>query len=202
MHAHHLAVDVLAQRVGVEHRARAGQCLLVLAAQWLVDQMNHNLDNPAIKTMREKQWPKYIPFFNLGWTYGFLSDFRDLVRAGAPWDFKSNQTQWRFGIGKSCPTVDCDKTVQLCGDCYNYDVPGNIHYGFIGRAAGLRSWFLHNRADAAQAGGVDDPKDAVALDIGIDLAEGGGTLCDALAARRSELNTAGTQTCDPCGAGA
>jgi outer membrane protein OmpA-like peptidoglycan-associated protein len=167
--------------------------------QWLVDQMNTNRNHPVIRTSREVQWPNYIPFFNLGWNYGFLTDFRDLVRAGAPWDFKSNQPQWRAGEGKPCPTFDCDHTVELCGECYNYDVPGNIHYGYIGREAGLRPWFLHNRADAAQAGGTDDPRDAVAIDIGIAMADDGATLCGQLGSRRSELNTEHTEGCDLCG---
>ena len=81
------------------------------ATQWLVGQMNANRNHPVIRTAREVDWPNYIPFFNLGWTYGYLSDFRDLVRAGAPWDFKSNQDDWRAGAGKSCPSIDCDRTV-------------------------------------------------------------------------------------------
>lgn len=74
------------------------------STQWLADQMNRNRDHPVIKTQRETQWPNWIPFFNLGWNYGALSDFRDLVKSGAPWDFKSNQKQWRSG-GDKCTAV-------------------------------------------------------------------------------------------------
>ena len=87
----------------------------------------------------------------------------------------------------------------MCGECYNYDVPGNIHYGYIGRMAGLRTWFLHNRADAAQAGGVDDPRDSVAIDIGIAMADDGASLCSQLASRGSELNRERTEGCGLCG---
>jgi Domain of unknown function (DUF4157)/Bacterial toxin 44 len=170
---------------------------------WLVRQMNTNMNHPAIRTARETEWPRYVPGFNLGWTYGFLSDFRALVRAGGPWDFKSQQGgrggAWRNNPGRPCPSLPCDRTVTMCGMCFNYDVPGNIHYGWVGVAAGLRPWFLHNRAAAAQAGGVDDPKDTVAIDIGIRMYRDGTTLCDELMAHQNELNLDRTEGCVACG---
>jgi hypothetical protein len=42
------------------------------STQWLVDPMNRNQNHPVIETLREDQWPRWIPFFNLGWTYGLL----------------------------------------------------------------------------------------------------------------------------------
>ena len=133
--------------------------------RWLVNQMNQNKNHSVIKTMREnKDWVKWIPFFNLGYIYGFLSDFRELVRSGGPWDFKSSQTF----TSDNCPS-GCPHTVTLCDYCFFYDVPGNIHYGWVGRASGLRSWLLHYGAAAAQDGGVDDPKDTQAIDIGINM---------------------------------
>ena len=168
------------------------------STQWLVDQMNRNRNHPVIKTQREVQWPNWIPVFNIGWNYGALSDFRDLVKAGAPWDFKSNQKQWRSGPGKTCPTAQCDKTVFLCGKCFFYDVPGNIHYGYIGRMASIRAWFLHNRAAAAQKGGKDPTHDTAAIDIGIAMADQDATLCGEIAAHESELNREGTKGCGLC----
>lgn len=171
--------------------------------QWLVNQLNTNKDHPVIRTAREVEWPRYVPFFNLGWTYGFLDDFRALVRAGGPWDFKSRQGrpgtgEWRAATGRGCPNLPCDTTVTMCGMCFNYDVPGNIHYGWVGVAAGLRPWFLHNRADAAQAGGVDDPRDTVAIDIGINMYDNGTTLCDELRLHRNDLNLSRTDNCRTC----
>ena len=158
--------------------------------QWLVDQMNANKDHPAIKTNRENSWAMWIPGFNLGWHYGFLQDFKDLVKAGAPWDFKATEDF----TSDNCP-VDCPDTVTLCGSCFFYDVPGNIHYGWVGRAGRIRAWFLHNRAAAAQAGGVDDPKDTAAIDIGIDMWDGDGKLCPKVRARKANL---ATRDCPPC----
>lgn len=168
------------------------------STQWLVDQMNANKDHSVIRTSRETQWPNYVPFMNLGWNAAFLQDFRNLVRAGGPWDFKSNQQQWRSVGGRRCPSESCDRTVTLCGRCFFYDVPGNIHYGWVGRQAGLRPWFLHNRAAAAQPGGVDDPRDVVAIDIGIDMAEGRGTLCEHIASLGNQLNVDTTTGCPMC----
>lgn len=92
----------------------------------------------------------------------------------------------------------CDKTVFLCGRCFFYDVPGNIHYGYIGRMATIRAWFLHNRAAAAQKGGKDPAHDSAAIDIGIAIADRGATLCGEIAARADELNRDQTAGCGRC----
>jgi len=168
------------------------------STQWLVDQMNQNRNHPVIKTRREIEWPKWIPFFGLGWDYGALSDFGDLVTDEAPWDFKINQKQWRSDPGKTCPTAQCDKTVYLCGKCFFYDVPGNIHYGYIGRMASIRAWLLHAAADAKQKGGKDPADDAAAIDIGIAIADQGATLCGEIAAHENELNREGAKGCGLC----
>lgn len=134
--------------------------------QWLVDQMNENINNPVIKTMREVTWPRYVPVFNIGWTTAALWDFADLVKAGAPWDFKATQTF----TSSNCPKGDsCERTVTLCGECVDYDVAGNIHYGFVGSAGGLRAWVLHRAASLVQTGLKDPPEDYAAIELGIKL---------------------------------
>ncbi|HHG84124.1 MAG TPA: hypothetical protein ENJ82_05180 [Bacteroidetes bacterium] len=159
--------------------------------KWLIDEMNANKDHPAIKTNRENSWAMWIPFFNLGWHAAFLNDFKDLVKAGGVWDYKSSETF----TSANCP-VDCKDTVTLCGHCFFYDVPGNINYGWVGRAGRIRAWFLHNRAAAAQAGGVDDPKDTAAINIGIDLWDGTGkNLCVKVNASLAKLATRNCPTC-------
>ena len=81
--------------------------------------------------------------------------------------------------------------------CFDYDVPGNIHYGWVGRAGGIRRWFLHNRAAAAQKGSVDDPGDSVAIDIGINMWDKGKGLCDELRSKRGQLRR-GDESCVTC----
>jgi len=172
--------------------------------QWLVGQMNTNRNHPTIVTMREVRWPRYIPFFNIGWTAAALADFASLVRGGAVWDFKSRQGNrangaWRARPGRSCPTSNCDRTVTICGLCFNYDVPGNIHFGWIGRAAALRSWLLHFGAGLVQPNRwTDDPKDAVAVAIGEAMWDSGADLCSQLSSRRPALNLDRTQNCPIC----
>ncbi len=160
--------------------------------QWLIRQMNANKNHPVIKTNRENSWVWYIPFVNIGWLWGFFNDFKDLVKAGAPWDFKASQS-FR---STTCP-ASCPRTVTICNMCFDYDVPGNIHYGWVGRAGGIRRWFLHNRAAAAQKGGVDDPGDSVAIDIGINIWDKGKGLCDELRSKRAQLRR-GDESCVTC----
>lgn len=160
---------------------------------WLINQMNTNKDHPVIKTSRENVWADLIPFFNIGWNIGFFTDFKNLVKAGAPWDFKASQS---FKT-KSCPSEGCERTVTMCGICFDYDVPGNIHYGWVGVAARIRPWFLHNRAAAAQKGGVDDPGDTVAIDIGISMWFEGKALCPSLREFQNSLRL-GPKDCEKC----
>jgi soluble lytic murein transglycosylase-like protein len=172
--------------------------------QWLVNQMCVNKNHPVIKTMREVTWPRYVPFFNIGWTSAALIDFANLVKAGGPWDFKSRQGrtttgEWRAAKDRACPTPGCDRTVTMCGKCLNYDVPGNIHYGYIGRAASLRSWLLHSAAGLVQPGRwTDDPKDAVAVKIGEELWDEGAEMCTKLQSDYASLNLDRTGGCTPC----
>jgi Bacterial toxin 44 len=87
----------------------------------------------------------------------------------------------------------------MCGLCFNYDVPGNLHFGWIGRAASLRSWLLHFGAGLVQPGRwTDDPKDAAAVEIGEEMWDNGTDLCGQLHSRRSDLNLAGTGNCPIC----
>lgn len=130
-----------------------------------------------------------------------------MVEADGPWDFKSldkYKSATTSGNGTGCPSEGCDNTVTICGACFDYDVPGNIHYGWVGRMAGWRDWLLHLGADWAQvrwdilSGEGDDPKDKVAVDIGEDLADGGGgDICAPILAHKNELRR-GPSDCKAC----
>ncbi|MCH7689367.1 MAG: hypothetical protein IH899_22275 [Planctomycetes bacterium] len=106
-----------------------------------------------------------MPIFNVGWTIAAMKAFYDLVAPGRPWDFKRTQSQWRAKAPGPCPTKNCDRTVTLCGHCVNYDVPGNIHFGWVGRRMEIRSSVLHFGAGRVQEGknaNGDEPPDTVA----------------------------------------
>ena len=125
-----------------------------------------------------------------------LMNFADLVGNGKPWDFKRTQ---KFTHG-NCPR-NCSLTVTLCGKCVNYDVPGNIHYGWVGRAATIRRWLLLHAANRAQKGGVDDPKDQKAIEIGMDLWDfpcKRADFCKEVLAKINLLNRNGALDCYRC----
>jgi RHS repeat-associated protein len=76
-----------------------------------------------------------------------LNDYRQLVKDGAIWDFK-DEIGLKLGPG-----------ITLCGSggCYDdieYSVPGNIHFAYIGVAAGFPGWEIQAGAGYAE---FDDP---------------------------------------------
>jgi len=167
---------------------------------WLTNKMSEALDDPIIVAFTQNRWPLYVPGVNLGWTLSFLVDFRNKVKAGGEWDLKS---QYKF-ISDNCPHGDsCKHTVTLCGICFHQDVLGNLLYGFIGRAAGLRPSFLRWRAAAAQKHGTpypgvaDDPADVVAINIGIAMAEEGKSMCSLVRSFSSAMQRPECE-CVPC----
>ncbi len=167
---------------------------------WLINQMNGNQNHPVIKTGREHRWPRWVPVFNIGWTIAAFYEFAGLVGPRKPWDFKRTQGWWRAGSGRPCPTNDCDRTVTLCEHCVNYDVPGNIHFGWVGRRMEIAPWALHAGAGGVQEGGAvgDDPPDTVAINIGIAMADEGKNLCGEVNAKLNRLNLDRTEGCLAC----
>jgi hypothetical protein len=84
-----------------------------------------------------------------------LDAFANLVKDRAKWDFKH---KIRDEMGQS--VVLFDNNYDGLGNAggsgwwYEYSVPGNIHFGFVGRAAGIPGWLLHLGAGKAE---VTDP---------------------------------------------
>ena len=150
--------------------------------------MNQNRNHIEIKRCRA--W--YRRFM---W-YRCLKRFAGLVGNSKPWDFKRTQSFTRGSCPRQCP-----RTVSLCGRCVNYDVPGNIHYGWVGRAATIRRWLLLYAANKVQKGGVDDPKDQNAIKIGLDLWDvpsKRSDFCKEVLSRINSLNLQGTSGCYRC----
>ena len=78
-----------------------------------------------------------------------LNEFKFKVQSGGDWDFKASQT---FKT-QSCPELPtCKNTVTICGICLNYDVPGNINFGYVGIKWGIPTEFLHKGADLHRGG--------------------------------------------------
>jgi hypothetical protein len=98
-----------------------------------------------------------------------LTWFKRQVQSGGPWDFKSNFLKQYRNAG-----------VVFNGKKYRYDMPGNFHYGFVGAAAGIRTWLLKYAAGQAQLKSgtskkefhctdFDDPEDQAYIELGIQL---------------------------------
>jgi hypothetical protein len=102
-------------------------------------------------------------------------NFKNLVGYGNQWDHKKP-------IYNVCGEFSLDSEK---GMWYRYDIFSNIHYGYIGRAAGFSSGELLDGAGLAQAlhdkkydkiaenitnlKSLDDPTDQEAIQLGIDL---------------------------------
>ena len=104
-----------------------------VATPWLIDQMKSNARGTATQLMREN-WESELPHRMAG----ALAGWNALVRTGAVWDFKRDLRE--AGI----------ETVTLGGQELNYQAVANIHYGFVGRAAGFGAEVLRSGAGIAQ----------------------------------------------------
>ena len=109
---------------------------------------------------------------------GALLQFYQFVHTGAPWDYKADMNSL-YGTW----TLDAPE-----GKQYRFDIWGNIHFGFIGRAIGFSEDLLLDAAGFAQAvfdgkswqeilnhiyslRDLDQPGDQVAIRVGIGLFE-------------------------------
>lgn len=72
---------------------------------------------------------------------GALLQFNQFVRTGAPWDYKADMNA-HYGAW----TLDAPE-----GKRYQFDIWGNMHFGFIGRAIGFSEDLLLDAAGFAQA---------------------------------------------------
>ncbi len=136
----------------------------------------------------------YIKQFEL------LTQFRDKVKAGGPWDYKLRSFETSH-----CP-LDCPNTTTICGICFYKDVAGNLNYGYIGTWMNIPLYYLLEKAAEAQPGGVDPPEDIAAIRLGAALAtlDGSGgpltvaRLCALINTQQGSLNKEFTNGCSPC----
>ena len=156
----------------------------------------------------------YIAGAHLYLLYEYATDFKNKVKDKAIWDFKysvdfrqiflRDQTHYGSPTEVCGERPPCKRTVTLCGKCVDYDVPGNIHYGYIGRISGLPRVILLKQASKVQKGGADPDHDVAAIEIGMDLADNGGNFCALVNARAGKLNYGKNdkaKKCHPCPVG-
>jgi hypothetical protein len=134
---------------------------------WFVGQLI--LNGKTARKMGNMTWKDYVPVWGLARTKSLLDWFKKQVKSGAPWDFKSNVLK---------PYRESGAT--FAGKHYRFDMPGNFHYGYIGAAAGIRTWLLKHAAGQAQLDAgtsareywctdFDDPVDQAYILLGVKL---------------------------------
>jgi hypothetical protein len=115
--------------------------------------------------------------FVLGQKAAALMKWRNLVRSRpknadpknpklGKWDHKPDLRQILR------PTGAEDLHFPIEGDPdheWYYDIWSNIHYGFVGRAAGFSAWELQTGAKMGGAAGTNDGVDEITVQIGVDL---------------------------------
>jgi RHS repeat-associated protein len=100
----------------------------------------------------------------------------EMVKDGARWDFKDAIKREPWGPGES---------IVLCGtdgcEWYEYSMPGNIFYAYVGRAAGFSEFEIRTGAVYAQQTdpenrwwlntwyGLDQASDQAAIELGFEL---------------------------------
>jgi hypothetical protein len=105
---------------------------------WLVREANRNVQLPEVWFMRfSNTASKLSPVGSLNKALA-AATFIQLVRDTAPWDFKD------------AIQSDLKDRIRLGSEWFEYSTPGNIHYGFVGAAAGFSLEELHLGAGAAQ----------------------------------------------------
>jgi hypothetical protein len=143
---------------------------------WLIDQMKTNAQAPVTQKIR-KYWKSWDPRHKAGAYQAWVA----LVRGGAIWDFKDDIPKEIKGSG-----------VVLGEFRMDFDAVANIHFGYVGRAAGFGGEFLKLGAGIAhwrewkgkEPSNIgpwytyfDDPFDHWCIDFGIalyDLQQAGG----------------------------
>ena len=163
---------------------------------YIYEEMMRNKDDPRTQriklnndmfrsSMEPIPFSMSPPFPDWGSFYRAMDQWKDLVGYGKPWDHKPYILQ-NFGQTAYDPASNTSLT---------FDTWSNIHYGFVGRAAGFDGGTLKDGAGLAQwlndhpdasdlvkagkyaeflgggTGQYDHPEDQQAIQIGVDLWE-------------------------------
>jgi hypothetical protein len=140
---------------------------------FMYEEMMTNLDSEEFKFIKDNldlisDPPLFSdPNASTGYLTAALTKFYDQVKTGGPWDHKPILEDM-LGLEEGV-----DLRFPVRGDAEHevfYDVWSNIHYGYIGTAAGFGEGELQKAADIAEEGtGKNDPADKLTIQIGIDL---------------------------------
>jgi hypothetical protein len=106
------------------------------ATSWLIEQIKTNSQSEGTRLMQESL-ASWNPIDKVGATKAWVA----LVRTNAIWDFKNDVKP---------ASISGSRDLLLGGYRLNYQAIANIHFGFVGRAAGFGSELLKAGAGAFQ----------------------------------------------------
>ncbi|KAM3096000.1 polymorphic toxin type 44 domain-containing protein [Phormidesmis sp. 146-35] len=161
---------------------RPGDSQIIEGSQ-VINELNYSRSDEALLRMHQEMISNLddidkMRFFNslsgTGISLPALAEFAYRVRSGGEWDHKP-MLRDELGLNpdkKPGTTGDEDWYFPIEGnsqDEYNYDIWSNIHYGYVGRAAGFSPIELRGGADLADGGRM--PSDDLSVRIGMELWE-------------------------------
>jgi len=141
--------------------------------QWLIRQIETNAKSEVVAEMKKNNSEDWK-----GVDWGAFLTWYELVKTGAQWDFKKD-------LGDAINLAPCRRncsgklySVTLDDQCMTYEVGANIHFGYVGRAAGFTENRLLSGASGAQVSEgrgetKDDPRDVQAIRKGFALFNAG-----------------------------
>ena len=131
-----------------------------LSAAYICDQIQTNAGGPTVESIRDD--------LDSGESAFGLLTFAEQVKPGGPWDHKPELAHvLRSAYPTDANTLD---TGVPGGDPLFYDIWSNVHYGYVGSAAGIDSWILET-AHNAPGTGLHSHADDVNVQTGIALYE-------------------------------
>ncbi|MCX2730089.1 polymorphic toxin type 44 domain-containing protein [Saccharopolyspora sp. NFXS83] len=136
--------------------------------KYIYDEMMRNRDSDTTEMIKELLRPKEWYEFGRdpgGETIAALAMWGNKVRPGAEWDHKPLLEE-KFGL-------DAKEEYQFKVPGENrttsYDIWSNIHYGYVGRAAGIDEETLIEGASIGEGVGEDDQGDQLTMRAGIEI---------------------------------
>ncbi|MEU6234646.1 polymorphic toxin type 44 domain-containing protein [Kitasatospora sp. NPDC047058] len=156
--------------------AGLGEAHFTDASDYIFGEMKTNIDSSQVAAIRENMEQSESPWAIINPIPGSMAGPRavglaiwyEQVKSGGPWDHKPilekrYDLQSRNDFYFKVP----DRDVEV-----SYDIYSNIHYGYVGRAAGISRLELVEAANAGTGGtGTNDPGDDMSMKIGMDLYE-------------------------------
>ncbi|MFC8044422.1 polymorphic toxin type 44 domain-containing protein [Nocardia sp. NPDC057353] len=140
------------------------------AGEFIFHEMKTNVASAEVERMSQLNDPNWWEIASPATTDTAASalQFYDMVKTGGPWDHKPI-LQEKFGLAAEDDYYFKDPSQNRA---VFYDIYSNIHYGYVGRAAGFPEESLIAAANLNDgATGVNDAGDDITMRVGVQLYE-------------------------------